>query len=288
MRKYQIKSLNKTDKEIILTIPKEEIKKQYQLSFEKLRQELTVEGFRKGKAPTEVAQKYLSKEKIYNDLINTLITKLYQEIITQEKLKPVVNPKIELIKAEENQDWEIKIILAEKPIIEIGDYKTVVKKIKAESKTEAIWVPGKEKQPQEKKEDQQQKLLNRILEEILKITKLEISELIIEEELNHRLTKLVDDVQKIGLTMESYLKSKNLTHEQIKNQFKKEIIETYKLEFALGEIADKENLKVEKEDLDKLFANIKDEKERQMAQANSYFYASILRKQKTLDFLLSL
>jgi len=47
-------------------------------------------------------------------------------------------------------------------------------------------------------------------------------------------------------------------------------------------------INVEKEDLDKLFANIKDEKEKEQARQNAYFYASILRKQKTLDLLLNL
>ena len=287
MKNYQIKNLNKTDKEILVDIAKEDVQKQYTASFEKLQQELTVEGFRKGKAPKTVAEKHLSKDKIYNDLVNTLLSKIYQDIIAKEQLKPVVAPKIELVKAKENEDWQVKITIAEKPIIEIGDYKAVVKKVKAEVKKDEIWVPGKDKQPEDPKKDQQ-KILNAVLAEIVKITKLEISDLILEEELNNRLTKLVDDIQKIGMTMDNYLKSKNLTHEKIKEQFKNEIIETYKLEFALSEIADKENLKVEKTDLDKLFVNIKDEKERRMAEANSYFYASILRKQKTLDFILSL
>ena len=76
--------------------------------------------------------------------------------------------------------------------------------------------------------------------------------------------------------------------ESLKAQFRKETEDTYKLEFALSEIADKENIKVEKADLDKLFINIKDEKERKRAEQNSYYYATILRKQKTLDYLISL
>ncbi|WP_348265411.1 hypothetical protein, partial [Salmonella enterica] len=70
--------------------------------------------------------------------------------------------------------------------------------------------------------------------------------------------------------------------ETIKEQFKREIEDTYKLEFLLAEVADSEAIKVEKTDLDKLFSNIKDEKEKQMAEANSYYYATVLRKQKTI------
>ena len=55
-----------------------------------------------------------------------------------------------------------------------------------------------------------------------------------------------------------------------------------------AKISDKEDIKVEKTDLDKLFVNIKDEKERKKAEQNSYYYATILRKQKTLDYINSL
>ena len=76
--------------------------------------------------------------------------------------------------------------------------------------------------------------------------------------------------------------------ESLKAQFRKETEDTYKLEFILAEISDKENIKVEQVDLNKLFVNIKDEKERIKAEQNSYYYATILRKQKTLDYLISL
>jgi FKBP-type peptidyl-prolyl cis-trans isomerase (trigger factor) len=112
--------------------------------------------------------------------------------------------------------------------------------------------------------------------------------MIVESELNHRLSKLVDDVQKIGLTVDQYLKSKNLTMDTVKENFKREIEDTYKLEFLLSEVADKEGIKVEQSEIDKLFVNIKDEKEKQFAMQNSYYYASVLRKQKTIDFLLAL
>ena len=198
-----------------------------------------------------------------------------------------MSPKIELASAKDNEDWQIKITVAERPIVELGKYKEKIKELKANNKKANIWVPGQDK---EKKDDEAEKskFLNVALEALLKTAKIEISDLILEEELNHRLTRLIDDVQKIGLTIDSYLKSKNLTMDSIKDQYKREIEDTYKLEFLLSEIADKEGIKVENSDIEKLFLNIKDDKEREKARENSYYYASILRKQKTIDFLISL
>lgn len=287
MYSYKKEKLPKNTTQLIIDVPKLDIKKEEDEAFSRLQSQLTVEGFRQGKAPKDIAEKHISKDTLYQELAQKLISRIYQEIITKESLKPIILPKVDLVKAKENEDWQIKITLAEKPMVELGDYKKVVKEVKDRVEKSNIWVPGKDKEVKKPEEDKS-KLLNEILTALLKETKLEISDLIVDDEINHRLTHLVDEIQKIGLTTENYLKSKNLTMESLKAQFRKETEDTYKLEFALAEIADKENIKIEKADLDKLFVNIKDEKERKKAEQNSYYYATILRKQKTLDYLISL
>lgn len=287
MYSYKKEKLPKNTTQLIVDVPKLDIKKEEDEAFSRLQQKLIVEGFRQGKVPKDIAEKHISKEALYQELAQKLISRIYQEVISKENLKPIISPKVDLVKAKENEDWQIKITLAEKPVVELGDYKKVVKEVKAKIEKSNIWVPGKDKEAK-KPEENKSKLLNEVLTALLKETKLEISDLVIDEEINHRLTHLVDEIQKIGLTTENYLKSKNLTMESLKAQFRKETEDTYKLEFALAEIADKENIKIEKADLDKLFLNIKDEKERKKAEQNSYYYATILRKQKTLDYLISL
>jgi len=287
MYSYKKNLLPKNTVELIVDIPKQEIKNAYQKAFLSLQKELTLPGFRKGSVPKELAEKNIKKEKVYEKLIADLIPKIYEEIIKKENLTPLSLPKIELLKAKEEEDWQIKIILAQKPTVDLKNLKQIVQKVKAEQKKEDIWVPGKTQKEKENQEVKNQKLLNLILNALLKEISCEISDLLIEEELNHRLASLLDDIKKIGLTVDAYLKSKNLTVEQLKEQYRKEIEETYKLEFILLAITDKENITVEKQDLEKIFVNLSPE-ERKKAEENSYFYASILRKQKTLDFLINL
>lgn len=287
MYKYKSEKLPKSTVLLTIDVPKTDIKKEEEEAFSRLQQKLTVEGFRQGKVPKIIAEKHIHKDELYQELAQNLISRIYQEIITKEGLKPIINPKVDLVKAKEGEDWLIKITLAEKPVIKLGDYKKVIKEVKAKEEKSNIWVPGKDKEAKKPEEDKN-KLLNEILTALLKETSLEISDLIIEEEINRRLTHLIDEVQKIGLTTENYLKSKNLTIDSLKAQFRRESEDTYKMEFALAEIADKENIKIEKADLDKLFTNITNEKERKIAEQNSYYYATILRKQKTLDYLISL
>lgn len=287
MTNHTLKKLPQNTYEILIDIPWDQISKEYKTAFDLILAEFSIEGFRKGKVPAAIAEKHIPKDKVYEQLIRTLLPRIYEEVIKEEKLKPIVSPKIDLVKAKENESWQVKATVAEKPDVQLGDYKKKVQDAKADLKKTDIWVPGKE----EKKEDQaaqNDKMLNTALTALLKEVKCDISPLLIEAELNRKLTQLIDDVQKIGLTVDSYLQSKGLTMDKLKEQYTKEITDMYKLEFILLEIADKENIQVDQADLDKLFGALKDEKDKAAAQANSYFYASVLRKQKTLDFLISL
>jgi len=235
-----------------------------------------------------LAEKHIKRESVFENILRTLLPGIYEEVIKKEDLKPVISPKIELVEAKDKANWKIRFTIAQKPEIILGNYKEVIKKAKANKKPE-IWTPGKPVEaPKENKEVDAQKNLSLMLEALLKEVKCEISDIIIEEELEKRLAKFVDDLIKIGLTVDSYLKSNNLTKEQLRERFSREILDTYKLEFILAEISEVEKIVVEEADLAKLFTNFKTDAERDEAKKNAYFYSTILRKQKTLDYLNSL
>lgn len=284
---HSVKKLPKKTYEFTVKIPKEEIAIEYEIAFNNLHKDFETEGFRKGKVPRDIAAKNMNKDGIYQQLIRSLLPRVYGEILETEKIQPVISPVIDLVSAKETEDWEVSIKTAEKPDIDLSGYKELVKKAKAEGKKADIWVPGKDMEAP-KPEEKPQQALNEVLTALLKGIKVEISELIIEQELERKLTKLVDDVQRLGLTIETYLKSKNITMEQLRQQFTQEIDETYRLEFLLNEIADIEKVQVEDADLQKLFGNLKTDEEREQARQNAYFYASLMRKQKTLDYILAL
>lgn len=289
MYTYKTNKLPKQTVEIIVDLQWTEIEKQYAKSFDVLHQDLAIEGFRKGKVPKELASKHIAKDAVYNHMIRQMLPNIYADIIEKEKFQPVTSPKIEIVKAKENENWEIKMTIAERPVVELGKYKEAIKKAKSELKADDIWVPGKEEaKPGEKEESKKQAEFQAVLTTLVKEVKCDISDIIIEEELQNRLTRLVDDIQKVGLTAEAYFKSKNTTMDEVKQNIAKEIEETYKLEFILQEIADAEKIEVDQAEMNKLFENVEDEKQRQMAMQQAYYYASIMRKQKTLDFLTNL
>lgn len=290
MYSSKLTKLPKNTFEVVVDIPWKEVEKEYEVAFAELLKTLEIEGFRKGKVPAALGKKHLTKDAVYQKVFSTLFPKIYDEVLKKEGLKPIVNPKLELVNAKENEAWQIKIKIAEKPLVNLGEYKAKIKKIKEGVKKPDIWVPGKDlkAQPPEDVKANDQKVLNAVLGELLKSVVVEISDLVVEDEVQQRIARLVDDIQKLGISVETYLNTKKMTQEQLRNQYRQEVEETYKLEFILSEVADKEGIKVEQSDLDKLFGAIKDEKEKHMAKENAYMYATVLRKQKTLDYLIGL
>lgn len=282
---------NKTDWEFTVTIKAEDVTKKFD---ELLATELTtvsIEGFRKGKAPKDIAEKKVDRAKIYEAAVGQLLTKIYNEIVTKESIKPIVQPRVELVKAKEGEDFVIIIHVAERPDLKLGDYKTIVANVKKELKTEDIWVPGKETpKPEDEKTQEQRKvnLLNKIFEALSQKSTIEISDLIVQDEVNRKLASLLDEVKKLGMTIDQYVNSRNTTVEALRESYRKEIVDMYKIELVLEMIADDGKITVEKSDLDKILSAIEDPKAREEARANSYLYASILKRQKTLDYILGL
>ena len=191
-------------------------------------------------------------------------------------MTPIITPHIHIEVFTEGTDIVFTAETCEEPKIVLGKYKDEVKKITAKSK---IIVPGKE----EKKAS-----LDEILEAALKTAKIVIPQILVESETSRLLSQMLDELKKLGLTLDQYLSSKKLDAEQLRNEYKKKAEQDLQLEFFLRSVADEEKITVEKEDIELALASIENPSEREEIMKNPYLVASIIRQQKTITFLSSL
>ncbi|MBI5621200.1 hypothetical protein HY949_05445 [Candidatus Gottesmanbacteria bacterium] len=251
--------------------------------------EVQLPGFRKGHAPKDVAIKQLSAEKIYEDVVQKLLPSAYTEAVNEQKLHPVVLPKIEIVEAKEENDWIIRATTAEKPAVTVGDYKKAIQEKKA-AKQNKIWTPADGAKPQDPKEEAKAKqmTLGELLEALMSVVTCQIPDILVEHEVNRGLSDLIDQTKKLGLTVEQYLSSTGRTTESIRKEFADNARRTLTLEFALETIGDRESIFVSDDDVDGAIKSAKTEEEKVSLTKERYYLASILRRQKTLDFLSSL
>lgn len=81
-----------------------------------------VKGFRKGQAPEAIAKKHIDQMKVMDDAINSLLPKIYEEIIKEDKVAPFAQPKVDVTKISDT-DLEIKFVIVTGPEIKLGAYK---------------------------------------------------------------------------------------------------------------------------------------------------------------------
>ena len=210
---------------------------------------------------------------------------VYAQALKEHELKPISSPKIEAQEIGEEKDWVFKITVAEKPKIDLGNYKEEIKK--AKKPAPKIWTP-KEKGKSDKDKDKKENPLAKVLETLLKTTRVEIPDLLIENETNRLLAQTLEEIKKLGLTIDSYLSSVGKTPEILRKEYQKQAEKTLKLEFILAEVAERESISIEPQEIDDFIKKAPDEKTKKALEGRRYYLASALRKQKTLDHLLSL
>jgi FKBP-type peptidyl-prolyl cis-trans isomerase (trigger factor) len=286
--KYTTARLADNSIELTITLPWGEIEKVYEEVIVDFVKNAEISGFRKGKAPRDIVEKSLDKGKVYEEVVRRIIPKAYSEALVAEKLHPIVMPKIELKEAVEKKDWVIKAITAEKPLFELGEYKKAITDLAA-TKAKKLWVPGQDASATQGKEEAQKKpTLDEILMTLFGTVKATIPEILIENETNRLLSDLIDQTKKLGMSVEQYLASTHKTTDSIREEYKEQAVRTITLEFALEEIADKEGLLVSDDEIQKAVDTAKTPEEKKALESEKYYLATILRRQKTLDFLAAL
>jgi FKBP-type peptidyl-prolyl cis-trans isomerase (trigger factor) len=261
---------------LVITLPWPQVEKTREEVIEATTKSANLAGFRKGKAPKKLVEENVDPAKVQEEVLKKLLPAAYVEAVKEHDLRPVMNPKIHVEKLEEGQDWSFTAITCEAPEIKLNDYKKKVQDITAKSK---IVVPGKE--PQEPNFDE-------VMKAVIENTEATIPAILIEQEADRLLSQTLDEIKRLGLTLDQYLSSTGKNPETLRAEYAQKAQNDMKLEFVLQKIAETEKIAVEDKEIEEAIAKAKDPQERQNLEANRYLLASILRQQKTLDFLKNL
>ena len=124
--------------EVNIKIEGEEWKKALHKAYEKNNKKAKIDGFRPGKAPYEIFVKHYGIENLFIDAADSCLQESYLKAITDSKLIPVTEPKVDIKEIDENHVEFIFTIIT-KPEIKIKKYEGLkIKKDKLEVKEEEI------------------------------------------------------------------------------------------------------------------------------------------------------
>jgi FKBP-type peptidyl-prolyl cis-trans isomerase (trigger factor) len=261
---------------LTITIPQSSIKKSREVVLEEMTKRADLPGFRKGKAPKEIVEEKINRDQLNEDILKKLLPTAYMEAIQEHNLKPIMNPQLHVDKLEEDTDWVITATTCEMPAVDLGTYKKNIQKVTVKSK---IVIPGKETE-KPKTED--------IIKALIESVTVKVPQILIDQETDRLLSQLLNDIKKLGLNLEQYLGTTKRSPDDLRKEYAERAETDIKIEFTLQKIAETEKITVENNEIDEAIQKAKDPAERQNLESNKYLLASILRQQKTLDFLMNL
>ena len=108
--------------EVLVTVDEKTWKDAQDKAFNKLAENITIDGFRKGKAPKNLVKARVDQMKVLDEAINSLLPKIYQEIIEKDGVRPYARPQVDVTKVSDTE-LEVKFLLAVAPEVKLGKYK---------------------------------------------------------------------------------------------------------------------------------------------------------------------
>ncbi|MFB4165396.1 trigger factor [Alteribacillus sp. JSM 102045] len=92
-------------------------------AFKKVRKQVNVPGFRKGKIPRKIFEQRFGVEALYQDAIDIILPEAYSEAVEEAGIEPVDRPEIDVEQVEKGENFVFKATVTVKPEVQLGEYK---------------------------------------------------------------------------------------------------------------------------------------------------------------------
>lgn len=121
MTKFEKTSVNEGT--LTFEIPVEEVNTALDIAYKKVRKNISVPGFRKGKVPRQIFNNVYGEASLYEEALNITLPSAYQKAVDEEGLEVVAQPQIDIESMEKGQPWVLTAKVTLKPEVKLGDYK---------------------------------------------------------------------------------------------------------------------------------------------------------------------
>ena len=121
----KLEKIEKNTATLEIEVSEEQFEKGIQKAYKKNVGRFNIPGFRKGKAPRVIIERYYGEGVFYEDAINEVCPEAYQAAVDQHKLHPVDRPEIDIVQLEKGKPFIFKAIVTVKPEVVLGDYKGI-------------------------------------------------------------------------------------------------------------------------------------------------------------------
>jgi trigger factor len=119
--------IKKEDTEVTLKLVVESAKFEEAINrvYNKTKSKFNIQGFRKGKAPRKIIERYYGVEIFYEDAIEMIFPEVYEAALKEHNIEPVDNPKIDIEEINKGEDVIFTAVIEVMPEFEVTEYKGI-------------------------------------------------------------------------------------------------------------------------------------------------------------------
>ncbi len=105
-----------------IEVKPERLERSLERAYRRLAQKTEVPGFRKGKTPRHMLERYLGRDAVMQEALGLLIPEVYNQAIEEEDIDAIDYPSIEVVQQE---PLIFKATVAVRPSVDLGNYREV-------------------------------------------------------------------------------------------------------------------------------------------------------------------
>src|SRR3989442_1233259 len=247
-------------------LPPETVSQGMERALAQLNRRVEIRGFRRGKAPKTLLERYVGKEAIHEEAVKLLVPDAYSQAIRESGVHPIAQPEIQVQSFEEGKPLRFVATVDLVPDVRLGDYKAIRVDRSAVVVTDAdIDAAIEDLRARhahlESLGDQAAASGDYVLVRITEVSGsvdrfLAGKEYLVDHEGQHLVADLAESLSRRGITMDRYLQVQEKTEDQLRTELRPAAEKRLRTQLALDELARLEGLQPSQEEMDREVENV--------------------------------
>lgn len=120
--KVTLERLPESRVQLDIEVEQDRVQQSLDAAYRRLAPRARIPGFRPGKAPRAVTEKYLGRDRLMNEALDKLLPDVYNEAIESEDVDAIAQPQLDTL---ELDPVRFKFIVPVRPSVDLGDYRSL-------------------------------------------------------------------------------------------------------------------------------------------------------------------
>ena len=123
--KTTVDKLSETRVKLTVNVPFSELEGEIDAAYKAIAQQVTIPGFRKGKAPRQLIDARFGRGPVLEQVVNDMLPKKYEQACQDNEINPMGQPEVDISKIEDNDFVEFTAEVDVRPEFEVPDFSDI-------------------------------------------------------------------------------------------------------------------------------------------------------------------